>query len=173
MPRRPRLARRPPAAHLVGLAAAFVLLAGASGCARKIGDRCTTNVECSPTGDRVCDPSQPDGYCTQEDCLAGTCPVKEAVCVRFVALTSIACYAEDGSYQCQRDDICIEGFCAPLRTERRACLAVCDDNADCRQGYQCVHDGVGGSQLVDMDNPDQRFCVPSTQTPVVPPTLPQ
>jgi hypothetical protein len=54
----------------------------AAGCARQIGDSCSTNVDCSPLGNRYCDLSSPDGYCTIEGCDSASCP-DSAVCIRF------------------------------------------------------------------------------------------
>ena len=60
--------------------AALLLLLG--GCGHSIGDSCSTNVECSPQGDRTCDTAQLDGYCTLQGCDLASCP-SEAVCIRF------------------------------------------------------------------------------------------
>src|SRR5690348_74537 len=46
------------------LAAALI----AVGCLPKIGDHCTTSLDCSQTGQRLCDTTQPDGYCTVFNC---------------------------------------------------------------------------------------------------------
>src|SRR5512135_913112 len=53
-----------------------------AGCGNNIGDSCTTNIDCSPFGDRFCDTAEPAGYCTIEDCDVTTCP-GNAVCIRF------------------------------------------------------------------------------------------
>ena len=47
---------------------------------------CATNVQCSPLGDRFCDVSSPDGYCTIEGCDSSTCPDSNGVCIRFFSL---------------------------------------------------------------------------------------
>jgi hypothetical protein len=94
-----------------------------SGCKAKIGDDCTTSTDCSVQGDRLCDISQPGGYCTVFNCEPGGCP-EEAACVAFDSQVDAnsACY--DPS---QRG-----------RLERRFCLFVCDSNSDCRSGYICA-----------------------------------
>jgi len=51
-------------------------------CGRKIGDNCQTAVDCDPNGGRICDLSQPGGYCTILGCNETTCP-SEATCVRY------------------------------------------------------------------------------------------
>jgi hypothetical protein len=68
---------------LICLLSACALLG--SGCALHIGDSCTTNVQCSPLGDRFCDLSSPGGYCTVEGCDSASCP-DSAVCIRFFSL---------------------------------------------------------------------------------------
>jgi hypothetical protein len=150
-------ARRVPPRVIVSVLLAWLAVIG---CAHKIGDSCSMNIECSPTGDRVCDQSQPGGYCTQEGCLAGSCPVDEGVCVRYLDLSSTPCYDQAGNFRCDRGDICVEGFCAPLRSERRACLLICQDQGGCRTGYQCIGGGVGGAEIVDTDQLTAKFCAP-------------
>src|SRR5690242_17476386 len=62
----------------------------ALGCRPEIGDKCEISTDCSQVGDRLCDISQPDGYCTIYNCEpkasngATKCP-DEAVCVVFAA----------------------------------------------------------------------------------------
>ena len=64
----------------------FVFCAGlalaAVGCSPEIGDDCGTALDCSAQGSRLCDRTQPGGYCTIAGCERGTCP-DEAVCVKF------------------------------------------------------------------------------------------
>lgn len=60
----------------------FFTSLSAFSCKSKIGDSCDNNVDCSPDGDRICDLSQPGGYCTVPDCSKGSCP-DESVCVKF------------------------------------------------------------------------------------------
>ncbi|MFO0573207.1 MAG: hypothetical protein U1A78_04345 [Polyangia bacterium] len=67
------------------LVVAVTLVVTAGGCSRKIGDGCTSNVECSPLGDRFCDLASPGGYCTIEGCDIDTCP-DSAACIRFFSL---------------------------------------------------------------------------------------
>ncbi|MCB9556976.1 MAG: hypothetical protein H6707_12790 [Deltaproteobacteria bacterium] len=137
------------------LAVAIVSLA----CTNEIGDSCNTNVDCSPNGDRICDTTQPDGYCTIEGCGDQTCP-EEAVCVRFfpAAFLSVACdpQTEDSvasavtpTNHCTRDEICLSsGRCAPLALERRYCMLACGENNDCRSGYECRATGAAGAESV-------------------------
>ncbi len=59
-----------------------VLALGGSGCGKKIGDDCQTASDCDPNGTRICDLSQPGGYCTVLGCDETTCP-GEATCIRY------------------------------------------------------------------------------------------
>src|SRR3954468_14654466 len=61
--------------------AAFALVA-LSACTPSIGDKCVLSTDCSSRGDRQCDTSQPDGYCTIFNCNGDGCPDK-AACVLF------------------------------------------------------------------------------------------
>src|SRR6188768_1286101 len=69
---------------LLALRLALVTLMGAValGCTPQIGDKCTVSTNCSTTGDRLCDVTQPGGYCTKFNCEPGGCP-DDSVCVNF------------------------------------------------------------------------------------------
>ncbi len=106
------------------LAAAFVSLAFAPGCTPKIGDSCTVSTNCSATGDRLCDITQPGGYCTVFNCEPGTCP-EDSQCINFgTTLSAVP-----------------EGVCSPSQAnspyQRSFCMASCGSNGDCRGGYEC------------------------------------
>ncbi len=91
---------------LAALAAALFVA-----CAPKLGDGCTTNVDCSVNGDRFCDLSQPGGYCTIPNCEPGSCG-DDGVCVRF-----------------KPDE---------PRLSSTWCMAKCTQNKDCnRDRYEC------------------------------------
>lgn len=83
------------------------------GCAPDIGDSCTSSVNCSASGDRVCDFASPGGYCTVFGCDENTC-LEGAVCIEFRFV--------------------------PPRTASSFCMAECEDDGDCRddEGYACV-----------------------------------
>lgn len=90
------MGRLHPGARAV-LGATLALLA----CGREIGDDCATNVDCG--SGRICDLSQPGGYCTISPCRPETCPA-EAICVVFTV---------DDSYcmrTCATRDECREGY---------------------------------------------------------------
>jgi hypothetical protein len=117
------------------------------GCAPKIGNKCTLSTDCSQLGDRLCDATQPDGYCTIFNCEPDTCP--EAACVAFKAQLDPACEATDVS--------------RTPRFERTFCMKVCSQDSDCRDGYRCAAPGPddGKFRIVDLVNnpPEQKICL--------------
>jgi hypothetical protein len=131
---------------LLGLAASL----GLAACSPQIGSSCVQSTDCSTQGNRVCDTSQPNGYCTVFGCGDQTCP-NMAVCVTFeVSLPG-----------CPYND-----YEAPARTYRTLCLAHCEQDSDCRssEGYVCADPkGLPWSARIVDDNQNQRVCiVPAT-----------
>jgi len=59
---------------------ALVLTAGLGvGCGHNVGDSCRVSSDCDPTGGtRICDVSQPGGYCLVEGCDEYSCPSDSA-----------------------------------------------------------------------------------------------
>lgn len=120
--------------HKPLIVAACILLGA---CAPKLGDSCGRATDCSANGDRVCDESQPGGYCTIANCEPGSCG-DEGLCVRFQPgeprRTSQWCMAkcsgscDRGAYVCKRAD--------ELKSETGAAMAEVLD-AD-RDGKFCV-----------------------------------
>ncbi|HEX6244989.1 MAG TPA: hypothetical protein VFZ61_28910, partial [Polyangiales bacterium] len=51
-------------------------------CAPRLGDGCKQGIDCDVRNQRVCDRSQPGGYCTIPNCKPGDCG-DDGVCVRF------------------------------------------------------------------------------------------
>jgi hypothetical protein len=111
------------------LSLAGVLLL-AVGCKAKIGDDCGVSTDCSFSGDRLCDTTQPGGYCTIFNCVPGSCP-DEAKCIGFDPQISNAPECRDD----QKGD----------RRRRSFCLRECDDDDDCRGGYVCADLGAEGN----------------------------
>lgn len=119
---------------------------GAYGCAPKIGDSCSTALDCSAQGSRLCDRTQPGGYCTIQGCEENTCP-GEAVCVKFRP-----------------------------EQERLAvtyCMRKCSDHSDCRGGYECTSassfGNTGDAEVLGRSS--QRFCsIPATMPKAQPDT---
>lgn len=112
--------------HLLSLASlACLALAGLAACTPEIGDKCVLSTDCSIRSDRVCDTSQPNGYCTQ-NCRGNGCPDKAACVLYNTALPG-----------CGFDD-----RAGPFgsRVARSFCTARCFSNEDCRteDGYVCA-----------------------------------
>ncbi len=80
------------------VAASLVMALLGAGCGKQIGDDCQVASDCNPNGTRICDLSQPGGYCTILGCDETTCP-SEATCIRYfpVQYLTKACnpYCED------------------------------------------------------------------------------
>ncbi|MEB2313433.1 MAG: hypothetical protein OZ921_21305 [Sorangiineae bacterium] len=104
------------------IGAALLVAASALGCSPKIGDACSTSTDCSAMGDRLCDTTQPGGYCTIFNCEPGTCP-GDAVCVAFRTESSPAAGCRDPQ--------------GSSRFARTFCMANCVSDDDCRSGYVC------------------------------------
>lgn len=137
----------PFAADQSRLALAILALSlGVFSCTPKIGDKCTLSTDCSVSGDRLCDTSQPGGYCTQFNCTGNTCP-DDAACVLFNASIP-GCGFDDrnGSFG--------------ARTARAFCIAQCSSDSDCRPGYLCADPRTAPwSGLILDDNQTKRTCV--------------
>lgn len=123
-------------------ACVLCLLLSASACGRGIGDACETSLRCSASGTRLCDMTQPGGYCTLAACQPGNCP-SDSVCVTFAQST-----------ESEGDD--------NNRLSSNYCMRKCDERSDCRddEGYDCVlgdQFGVAGEAVVEGDK-QQRFC---------------
>lgn len=104
--------------------AVFGLIAGIVACTPEIGDTCVVSTDCSIRGDRLCDISQPGGYCTQLNCQRNNC-ADEAACILFSSAVP-GCGYDDRS--------------GPFgsRIARSFCMAKCSSNGDCRTGYVCA-----------------------------------
>jgi hypothetical protein len=114
-----------------------LLVAGSVGCGKEIGDACVVSSDCSPNGDRLCDISQKEGYCTIMGCDYSTCP-DGAACVRFFTGGFENRTCETSPDQCSLDELCdINKHCVPRSSEIRYCMKTCESNSDCRDGYEC------------------------------------
>lgn len=117
------------------------LLAGLAACTQGIGDACETALRCSASGSRLCDMTQPGGYCTLAGCQQGSCP-DEAVCVTFWQHTR------------EGDD--------RNRTSVNYCMRKCDERSDCRddEGYDCLSGKDFGyhSEATAEADPNAKFC---------------
>jgi hypothetical protein len=131
------------------------------GCRPAIGDKCQVSTDCSQVGDRLCDISQPDGYCTVYNCEpkasngATKCP-DEAACIVFAAEPSpvpgCANRLGDTPYS------------------RSFCMKMCDNTTDCRSGYVCLDLGAPGNKwaAVDADGPT-KVCTQAFSAAPLPP----
>lgn len=125
--------------RLVPLLNLVTVLAVLGACGKEIGDACVIGVDCSPNGDRLCDPSSIGGYCTIQGCDVTTCP-GESVCVRFFtgSFTNKTCdhtVASDPAAKtgCSDDELCsLDDHCVPRSSEVRFCMRKCSSNDDCR-----------------------------------------
>jgi hypothetical protein len=125
--------------------APWLLAALAGGCAPQIGDQCAVSTDCSVNGDRLCDTTQPGGYCTVFNCQPDSCP-GSSVCVAF------------------RDSSCGNTAGRAVRFQRTFCMKSCQGDGDCRSGYTC-QDVL--SQIVDTNPTQSNVCSVAAST--VPP----
>ncbi len=135
--------------------AVLALVLGMAGlaCAPKIGDNCSSSTDCSQNGDRLCDTTQPGGYCTVFNCEPDTCPT-EAQCVAFDDQLAPSCPDPQ----------------AWARFERTFCMRRCSSNGDCRSGYICydmaTQPNPWGATVVDLNPQGSKICIsPSSGTP--------
>ena len=117
----------------------------ALGCNPEIGDDCTTSTDCSINGDRLCDTTQPGGYCTIFNCEPDTCP-EEAQCVAF---------------DTELDPTCQDQRWA--RFERTFCMLRCKGPGDCRSGYICsdmnAPNNPWGAHIADQHPDGTKVCI--------------
>jgi hypothetical protein len=146
-----RLRRR---ATLWQAQALTLALFGAVACAPRVGDKCSISTDCSPNGDRLCDTTQPGGYCTVFNCEPDGCP-EESVCVVFSERTC-------------------PGNPQSVRFQRTFCMELCKANNDCRSGYTCLDTtNDPASQVIDFHPARRTICtVPPAMTPAIDAGLP-
>ena len=122
-----------PSSRLAKLALYVAGAALALGCTPKIGDECTVSTNCSVSGDRLCDITQPNGYCTVFNCEPDTCP-EASECINFGTSSSV-------------------DLCTPSQGisphQRSFCMASCSTDADCRAGYACLYANAIGAVLAE------------------------
>ncbi len=134
-------------ARLGRVAFGLALLSALAACKSEIGDKCILSTDCSVNGDRLCDTSQPGGYCTQLNCGPNSCP-DQALCVLFGA--SIP--------GCGFDD---RGGPSGSRVARGFCMATCAKDSDCRNGYVCADPRTFPWSAVVLDDDQARLsCLP-------------
>ncbi len=128
------------------------LFAALCACTPEIGDECSTSVDCSQQGDRLCDITQPNGYCTVFNCEPDTCPEDDGVCVAFsYELDPVCKELDDGRWS---------------RFERTFCMKQCEDDGDCRSGYTCMDPRERSAIVVDQNPLSMKVCLVSASTPL-------
>ncbi|MEO7733283.1 MAG: hypothetical protein ABIY55_20130 [Kofleriaceae bacterium] len=162
-------------------------------CGKQIGDACNFSQDCSPNGDRLCDPtpSSPGGYCTVLGCDYSTCS-SEAVCVQFFTGTfsNRPCLSDAANQAVCTvdglpptappaptneafDEVCaLSGYCVSRASEVRYCMLKCGSDGDCRDGYECRTRDLmidhGGQPVVapgvDVSQDPQKFCAAKPPT---------
>jgi hypothetical protein len=133
--------------------AAVAALVTLAGCAPKIGRECTISLDCSQQGDRICDTTQPGGYCTLFNCEPDKCPEGDGVCVAFSSQLDPACAStDDASWG---------------RFERTFCMADCESDDDCRTGYECAKPSTRDARIIDFAPVSDRVCVVKIEPPPV------
>ncbi len=146
----------------------FVGFLLATGCGKEIGDSCIISSDCDPNGQRYCDISSKEGYCTIQGCDYNTCPENSA-CIRFFtgSFENRPCAKPS---ECSLDELCsLSGHCVPRSSEVRFCMATCSDPSDCRSGYECRNDELkiahGGEPVfapgADISANAPKFCAPA------------
>lgn len=126
---------------------AFVLLGCA--CQPRIGDDCRVNQDCSGERQRLCDTSQPGGYCTLANCSESSCPEGEGICVMFNSSSSAVSACE------------YPGKLSP--SARTFCMKTCEWDKDCRPDYYCtdlsVPDDPWGALVVQKNPQTTKVCI--------------
>jgi hypothetical protein len=170
--------------RLVLVLSLVAVLAVFGACGKEIGDGCIISTDCSPNGDRVCDPSSFGGYCTIQGCDVSTCP-GESACIRFFtgSFSNKECdhdpeHPADDSKPprvCSLDELCaLNDHCVARSSEVRFCMRKCGSSSDCRddaydsgaRAYECrdldqmkLH---GGEPVLDpgevVDDRAPKFC---------------
>ncbi len=96
-----------------------------TGCTPVIGDSCTLSTDCASDGTRICDTSEPGGYCTVLNCtgnnLGSVCP-DNAICVLFNPNVPGCPFSAR----------------SPSRISESQCRNTCSTNSDCRTDYICA-----------------------------------
>jgi hypothetical protein len=145
---RSRLVSLAGSASLLALGLAGLVLAG---CTPSIGSSCELSTDCSSQGDRVCDTSEPQGYCTVQNCKPNECP-DEAACVDFNASVPGCMYSDR----------------SPSRLAVSFCMAQCHSDGDCRQYYTCADPRLSPwDALILDDDQTQKVCIPTPDPGVV------
>jgi hypothetical protein len=133
---------------------ALALVLSGAACGRKIGDNCQTAADCNPNGGRICDLSQPGGYCTILGCNETSCP-SEATCIRYfpVEYLSKPCnpFCEDRA--CGGPDAGPDAGCPQICDQASPSSCPSGPTNDCTADEICLDQGVCAPLSSEM-----RFC---------------
>ena len=147
-----------PLSRLAALAVSLTAAALGLGCTPQIGDDCSVSTNCSTTGVRLCDITQPGGYCTIFNCEPGSCP-DDSKCVNFGTKLSLKPDAT---------------ACIPSQAnspyKRSFCMASCSKDSDCRNGdgYRCFAPSEFHAVLAEHESGAKVCAVPPTPAPTTP-----
>jgi len=136
-----------------------------AGCRPQIGDDCVSSIDCSAQGDRLCDTSQFEGYCTIFSCDPDSCPDDDSVCVGFGLELTATCLNDEGA---------VPADPRWPRFERTFCMAPCEEDDECRDGYQCRAPAEHGATSIDIESEirNSKVCfAASTAPPPADPSL--
>lgn len=140
------------------LAGGLALALTTASCGRKIGDTCQTAADCDPNGGRICDLSQPGGYCTILGCNETSCP-SEATCVRYfpVEYLTTPCnpVCEDRNCLTGGADAGLCSLTCPQGSSNGSANAACPNGPtnDCTADEICLDEGLCAPRSTEM-----RFC---------------
>lgn len=131
------------------LLAGWVAASSLAACTPSIGDSCQLSTDCASDGTRICDTSEPGGYCTVINCtgnnLGASCP-DNAICILFNANIP-GC-----PFSARR----------PASTGVSQCRNTCGTNSDCRGGYICgAPNGPPWSAEILDPNQTAKVCLPA------------
>jgi hypothetical protein len=153
------------ATGIFALAAGALLMAAA--CARNIGDDCQTSVDCDPNGTRLCDLSQPGGYCTIAGCDQTSCP-KSSTCVRVFPEQYLTPSASATNPPNHCISACEDLACLPAGSCDQAAGNCCPDACpqgptnDCNAEELCLRvDATGMNDVCVRRALEQRYCAKS------------
>jgi hypothetical protein len=105
------------AAQVIVLAGLSALIAACGSEVGTVGKPCSDSNDCPARLTSACIARWPDGYCTEVECSAGSCP-EGSVCVRGIQFSNVPFNA--------------------------FCLSTCSTADDCRSGYACADLGTEG-----------------------------
>lgn len=134
-----------------------------TGCAPKLGDGCKQGIDCDVRNQRICDRTQPGGYCTIPNCKPGDCG-DEGICVRFrpdePRLSSTFCMAECSSTSdCGRDAyICRSATWLNSNQSGNSDGAEETPDEESDAGSTAIQSRVRVAEVLDGSN-NRKFCV--------------